>query len=147
MIAYAYDELTKEYKGEQKCQRDPLESEKAGKNIWLLPANSVWNKPLEPKEGFKVKFLEGAWQYQEAKQPEPSEDDIKYGVRQVRNMWLAETDKQMLEDYPITSEEKEKSKAYRAYLRAYTETENWWRKNPKTFEEWKEAQDAETAEL
>ncbi len=147
MIAYAYDELTKEYKGEQKCQRDPLESEKVGKDIWLLPASCTWKKPLAAKEGVKIKFLNDDWVYENATEPELSEADIKHNIRQVRNMLLAETDKQMLEDYPITLDEKERCKAYRAYLRDYTISENWWLQNPKTFLDWKEAQNAETADL
>ena len=43
--AYLYDEKTKEYKSEVNAQLDPLESEKAGKEIYLLPANATWYKP------------------------------------------------------------------------------------------------------
>ena len=43
--AYLYDEKTKEYKSEVNAQLDPLESEKAGKDIYLLPANATWDKP------------------------------------------------------------------------------------------------------
>lgn len=48
--AYLYDEKTKEYKSEVNAQLDPLESEKAGKDIYLLPANATWLKPT-PKDG------------------------------------------------------------------------------------------------
>ena len=48
--AYLYDEKTKEYKSEGNAQLDPLESEKAGKGIYLLPANATWDKPT-PKDG------------------------------------------------------------------------------------------------
>lgn len=71
MFAYQYDENTKNYKGEVTCQIDPLESKLQGKEVWLLPANSTWEKTLEPKEGFKVKFLDGAWQYEAIPEPEP----------------------------------------------------------------------------
>lgn len=43
--AYLFDEKTKEYKSEVNAQLDPLESEKAGKDIYLLPANATWDKP------------------------------------------------------------------------------------------------------
>lgn len=48
--AYLYNEKTKEYKSEVNAQFDPLESEKAGKDIYLLPANATWLKPI-PKDG------------------------------------------------------------------------------------------------
>ena len=47
--AYLFDEKTKEFKNEVKAQLDPLESEKAGKAIYLLPANATWLKPM-PKD-------------------------------------------------------------------------------------------------
>lgn len=43
--AYLFDEKTKEFKNEVKAQLDPLESAKAGKDIYLLPANATWDKP------------------------------------------------------------------------------------------------------
>lgn len=43
--AYLFDETTKEYKSEVNAQLDPLESAKAGKDIYLLPANATWDKP------------------------------------------------------------------------------------------------------
>lgn len=43
--AYLFDEKTKEYKSEVNAQLDPLESARAGKDIYLLPANATWDKP------------------------------------------------------------------------------------------------------
>ena len=43
--AYLFDEKTKEFKNEVNAQLDPLESEKADKDIYLLPANATWDKP------------------------------------------------------------------------------------------------------
>ena len=43
--AYLFDEKTKEYKSEVNAQLDPLESTKAGKDIYLLPANATWDEP------------------------------------------------------------------------------------------------------
>lgn len=48
--AYLYDEKTKEYKSDVNAQLDPLESARAGKDIYLLPANATWDKPT-PKDG------------------------------------------------------------------------------------------------
>lgn len=60
----------------------------------------------------------------------------KQQVRTVRNQYLEQTDKYMLVDFPITEEEKNQYKEYRQYLRNYTEQEEWWTSNPKTFQEW-----------
>lgn len=68
---------------------------------------------------------------------EPTEDELKQRVRSVRNEYLKDTDFTQLNDAPFTSEEKLQYAQYRQYLRDYTEGENWWLNNPKTFEEWK----------
>lgn len=65
-------------------------------------------------------------------------EEKKAEVRAVRNQYLADTDKYMIPDFPITEEEREEYKAYRVYLRDYTKTENWYESNPQAFEEWKE---------
>ena len=68
--------------------------------------------------------------------PEPSDEEKKARVRQVRNQYLEQTDKYMITDYPITDEERELYKQYREYLRDYTLPENWWESEPQKFEEW-----------
>ena len=64
----------------------------------------------------------------------------KTDVRAVRNQYLEQTDKVMLADYPITDEERELYRQYREYLRAYPECRDWYKANPKTYEEWKSLQ-------
>ena len=64
----------------------------------------------------------------------------KKQVRAVRNMYLEQTDKVMLVDYPITDDERELYKQYRVYLRTYPEFQDWYKANPKTFDEWKSLQ-------
>ena len=64
----------------------------------------------------------------------------KEQVRAVRNQYLEQTDKFMIADYPITDEERELYKKYRVYLRTYPECIDWYKANPKTFEEWKSLQ-------
>lgn len=68
---------------------------------------------------------------------EPTEDELKERVRSLRNEYLKDTDFTQLPDAPFTAEEKAQYADYREYLRNYTETEEWWLENPKTFEEWK----------
>lgn len=75
--------------------------------------------------------------YKTVKNPEPSIDELKAKVRAVRDSYLQETDFTQLPDAPFTTEEKAQYAQYRQYLRDYTEGENWWLNNPKTFEEWK----------
>ena len=56
-------------------------------------------------------------------------------VRAIRNQYLADTDKYMIADFPITDEQREEYKAYRQYLRDYTKLDSWYEKVPITFEE------------
>ena len=72
--------------------------------------------------------------------PEPSDEEKKARVRAVRNQYLEQTDKFMLADYPITDEERELYKQYREYLRTYPECRDWYKANPKTYDEWKSLQ-------
>ena len=60
----------------------------------------------------------------------------KEQVRAVRNQYLEQTDKFMITDYPISDEERELYKQYREYLRTYPECQDWYKANPKTYEEW-----------
>jgi len=68
--------------------------------------------------------------------PDPSDEEKKTTVRQVRKQYLEQTDKFMIADYPITDEERELYKQYRNYLRTYPECEEWFKSNPRTYEEW-----------
>ena len=68
--------------------------------------------------------------------PEPSDEEKKARIRSVRNKYLEQTDKFMLVDYPITDDERELYKQYREYLRTYPECQDWYKANPKTYEEW-----------
>lgn len=61
MLAYKYDEKTKEYLGVVECQLDPLESEQQGRTIYLLPADSTFIQPIE-KEGYVNVFNGEAWE-------------------------------------------------------------------------------------
>ena len=64
----------------------------------------------------------------------------KTEVRAVRNQYLEQTDKFMIVDYPITDDERELYKQYREYLRTYPECRDWYKANPKTYDEWKPLQ-------
>ena len=60
----------------------------------------------------------------------------KAEVRAVRNQYLKQSDEFMIVDYPITDDERELYKQYREYLRTYPESQEWYKANPKTYEEW-----------
>ena len=62
----------------------------------------------------------------------------KKKVRSVRNSYLKETDVFMLTDYPVSDEEREKYKSYRAYLRTLPEKPDFPDIDVKTFSGWKE---------
>ena len=64
----------------------------------------------------------------------------KEQVREVRNGYLQATDIYMIADFPISEEERNQYKAYRQYLRDYTQSDNWWEENPLSFEDWKQGQ-------
>ena len=68
MLAYRYKD-DGIYEGEATCQRDPLESQLKGVDVWLLPGNCTWTMPPEEKEGFDRKFDQatGEWGYVEKK--------------------------------------------------------------------------------
>ena len=69
--------------------------------------------------------------------PDATDDEKKAAVRAVRNQYLAETDKFMISDFPITDEERARYRAYRQYLRDYTKTDGWFDARLMTFETWK----------
>ena len=76
MIAYRYDtEQNNKYAGEQPCQRDPIASLKAGKDVFLLPGDCTYEKPLTAKEGFDIVFdiIRNAWEYVETEKEEEEE--------------------------------------------------------------------------
>lgn len=62
MNVYKYSEETKEYVGTETAQLDPLETKKAGKNIYLLPANATFTAPPATKEGFAMVWNGESWQ-------------------------------------------------------------------------------------
>ena len=65
MLTYRFDENTKEYLLSEEGFLDPLETEIQGKEVYLLPANSTFTKPLDPKEGYAVVWENNKWIYKE----------------------------------------------------------------------------------
>lgn len=65
MQYYSYTADTKEFTGIGTARRDPLESEKQGKEIFLLPANATFTVPPKQKDGYAAVWNGTAWEYVE----------------------------------------------------------------------------------
>lgn len=65
MQTYKFDADTKEYLYAEEAFRDPLESKAQGRDVWLLPADSTFTAPLDPKDGYAVCWNGQAWEYKE----------------------------------------------------------------------------------
>lgn len=62
MKAYLYDPERKSiFKEEVECQKDPVESKRQGKDVWLLPGNATFEAPPEAEEGYAILFENGHW--------------------------------------------------------------------------------------
>ena len=104
MIAYRYDDKFM-YVGVQPCQRDPIASAKAGKEIYLLPAQCTHTAPPEPKDGYNIVGGGEAWEYaeipaeSEPETPEPHEPTVEEKIAQLDGQY--QSDKQVLQGYYV----------------------------------------------
>ena len=104
MIAYRYDENFM-YVGVQMCQRDPIASAKAGKEIYLLPAQCTHAAPPEPKDGYNIVWGGEAWEYAEIpvkpepETPEPHVPTTEEKIAQLDGQY--QSDKQVLQGYYV----------------------------------------------
>lgn len=141
--AYLFDADTAYFAGEGYAQIDPLETKAAGREIFIMPANSTETEPPAEKEGFKIKWNGTKWIYEEipTEKEEPREktqEEKENEIRAIRNFYLFDTDKFLsVPDFPITEAERAQYREYRQYLRDYTKEEDWYEKQPMTFEEWR----------
>ena len=121
MKAYIYD-----YQGyferEDIAQIDPLESKAAGREIFIMPANSTEIEPPPEKDGFKIKWSGAEWIYEEIptekeEQQEKTPEEKEQAARNERNLKLTFTDWTQLPDAPLTAEQKAAYATYRQALR------------------------------
>ena len=104
MIAYRYDNNFM-YVGVQMCQRDPIASAKAGKEIYLLPAQCTHTAPPEPKDGYNIVWGGEAWEYAEIpvkpepETPEPHVPTAEEKIAQLDGQY--QSDKQVLQGYYV----------------------------------------------
>ena len=59
-----FDADTAYFVGEGYAQIDPLETKAAGREIFIMPANSTETKPPAEKDGFKIKWNGSEWIYE-----------------------------------------------------------------------------------
>lgn len=64
MKAYIYDSQGY-FEREDVAQIDPLETKTAGREIFIMPANSIDIEPPPEKDGFKIKWNGSEWIYEE----------------------------------------------------------------------------------
>ena len=104
-----------------------------------LGSNTEFYKSLGMTEMDVEQAYNGNW-YLEGYAPKPGvkpKEEILAEKRAIRNRYLESSDKYMLQDFPITSAEKNKWKEYRVYLRDFFNDENYALNNDvKTFEEY-----------
>ena len=94
MIAYSFCPKSHKFTGTKECQRDPLESQAQGHDVWLLPAHCTFAEPLPEKDGFDRVWNGTAWEYQEIApvQPEPTEyEKAQARISELKQM-LADSD-------------------------------------------------------
>lgn len=61
MLAYLYDKDTKEYIASMEAQKDPLESKIKERDVYLLPINATFTKPVAPTKGFSQVWNGSSW--------------------------------------------------------------------------------------
>lgn len=78
----------------------------------------------------------GQYRLEEYKEPEKTTEELAQEKRAERDISLAQTDKYMLSDFPITDEKREQYKAYRQYLRDLPEQESFPNVEVLSFDDW-----------
>lgn len=101
---------------------------------WAEEHGTTFEEDLSKRDLPKRYFVIGS---EPEPEPEPTIEELQGKIRGVRNYYLGGTDKYVsIPDFPLSAEERELYFSYRQYLRDYTQAENWWLEEPKTFEEW-----------
>lgn len=104
-----------------------------------LGTNAKYYKSIGMEEMDVEQAYNGQW-YVKGFAPTPGEkpkEEILAEKRIIRNKYLQDSDKYMLQDFPISSAEKNKWKEYRVYLRDFFNEEAIALiSNVKTFEEY-----------
>ena len=59
MLIYNYDSITKEYTGYEEASLDPAETQKQGKEVYLIPANATTVKPPKARDHEIIVYHDG----------------------------------------------------------------------------------------
>ena len=130
------------------CTVDPLESAAQGRDVFVLPADACLDAPVIAK-GCVARRVNGAWVdvenhadekgfingvpttieeygplpegWSATPPPSPTEEQLFVTLRASRDVRLADTDKYLLADYPISEGDLALVKTYRAAIRALPE--------------------------
>lgn len=76
MLVYRYDEDTKAYLGPEEAFLDPLETERKGREVYLLPAGCTFDAPPDDREGFYLRRVGETWEYTEIPGFEPEPEPV-----------------------------------------------------------------------
>ena len=112
-----------------------IEDEATKRVVVGLGTNTKFYQSIGMSEMEVEQAYDGQW-YLKGYVPEKPVEEKEAEVRAIRNQYLKQTDEFMITDYPITDEERELYKQYREYLRTYPECQDWYKTNPKTYDEW-----------
>lgn len=82
--AYLFDN-SGYFVGECFAQIDPLETKAAGREVFIMPANSTEIAPLPEKDGFKIKWNGFAWAYEEIEEESETEAETLIPTLQEKN--------------------------------------------------------------
>lgn len=82
--AYLFDDAGY-FAGESIAQIDPLETKAAGREIFIMPANSTEIAPPPEKDGFKIKWNGSAWAYEEIEEESETEAETYIPTLQEKN--------------------------------------------------------------
>ena len=109
---YEYDYETKELIGELVQYIDPLETKKAGKDIYIKVSNATSAKPLQKKEGFLIKFDGKKWFYEEIPKEKIQKEEDYTPTKEDREEadFQEWKDKKLREIYKAEMEEVENTK-------------------------------------
>ncbi len=101
MLAYSYNEITREYTGSEEADESPLEP-----GVFLIPANAVSIAPPDPMEGYRRVWNDTEWDLvlipPPPAIPEPLPPTAEE-VRAERNGRLFASDYTQLSDVPISN--------------------------------------------
>lgn len=100
-----------------------------------IGTNTDFYKSIGMEEMDVEQAYDGAW-YVKGYAPSKPMDVLAQEKRAERNNLLAQTDKVVLSDYPITEEKLAQYKAYRQYLRDLPEQEDFPNVEVLSFDDW-----------